>query len=141
MQNETPVELLQLLLDACSDVNEGASRLADRVDAEPLRSFLQQRARQYRQAAEEIRSMLQDEGAFAAAFPAKFSAPHPDQHPLNDTDDIVASWERAEGYTLMRFRDVYDAELSATLAAPIKRHFETALNGVEQWRELHPQPR
>lgn len=137
MRNETPVELLRLLLDACRDVDEGASRLADRVDTEPLRSFLQQRAVQYRQAAEEIRSVLQDQAQFTAAFSAS------DSHlpPLDDTDDIVASWERAEGYTLMRFRDVYDAELPATLAAPIKRHFETAVQGLEQLRGLQPPPR
>lgn len=138
--HETPVALLQLLLDACRDVNEGASRLADKVEAEPLHSFLQQRAKQYRQAAEEIRSMLHDDAQFAAPLLATFAAPKPAVPPLDD-DDIVRNWERAEGVTLMRFRDVYDAELPPPLAAPIKRHFETALQGMEQLKGLQSKPR
>ncbi len=135
MKNETPVELLQLLLDACRDVNEGASRLADSIESEPLQAFLRQRAIQYQQAADEIRSMLHGETQAAAAA-SSVSTP-----PLGDADDIVASWERAEGVTLIRFRDVYDAELPSPLAEPIKRHFETALQGMQQLRGLQSKQR
>ncbi len=139
MHSETPAELLQLLLDACREVDEGAVRLANRIEAEPLHSFLQHRATQYRQAAEDIRSTLQGDAQFAGGFPPR--APISPPPPLNDPDDIVANWERAEGVTLIRFRDVYDAELPSPLAAPVKHHFEAALQGMEQLRRLQSKPR
>lgn len=130
MNQETPAELLQQLLDACNETNAGAMRLAEQTEIEDLRSFLQESARQYRHAADEIRTALPDADEVS---PAQRRLVGRDRH---EDDDVAAAWERTECQALTYFRDAYDAPLPSPVADLVKRHFEAGVFRLERFRKL-----
>lgn len=125
--------LLQQLLDACHDGRQGAMKLARRTHAEPLKALLEESARQYRSAADEIRTAWNND-ARGADEPR-------DRHGVHAVDaaggdDIAASWERAECEALTYFRDAYDGALPPPIADAVKRHYEAGLSRLERLRKL-----
>lgn len=125
--------LLQQLLDACHDGRQGAMKLARRTHAEPLKALLEESARQYRSAADEIRTVWNND-AHGAGEPRGLDR-------LQGIDavsgeDIAASWELAECETLTYFRDAYDVALPPPVADAVKRHYEAGLSRLERLRKL-----
>jgi len=133
MDNETPSEVLQKLLAACSEGRDGAMQLARRTDVEILRAFLYESAQQYRRAADDIRTVCMKD---AAGIALGTTRDHRLREPIAADDDVVASWERTECAALTCFRDAYDLPLPPALADAVKRHLEAGVNRLERFRKL-----
>jgi hypothetical protein len=129
---QQPAELLQQLIEACNEGTEGAMDLARRTEIEPLRAFLQESARQYRRAADEIRTVWKTDEPLRRSHHRSPSF----ASPMNDGDDPVATWERAECEALTYFRDAYDGPLPDGVAETVKRHFEAGVERLERLRAL-----
>ncbi len=132
MDNETPDELLRLL-NACNDTTDDAMRLAQRTDAGALKSFLQESARQYRHAADELLSLLRDS---AAATPELRRRAQRASEDSGTPQNVAELWERAECEALTCFRDAYDTSLPSPLADTVKRHYEAGVTRLERFRKL-----
>jgi hypothetical protein len=126
--------LLQQLLDACHDGRQGAMKLARRTHAEPLRALLEESARQYRSAVDDIRTVWRNDTQ-GDPRPARGRVR---AHAVDagGVEDLAASWERAECEALTYFRDAYDGPLPAPIAEAVKRHYEAALSRLERLRKL-----
>ena len=132
MENITPAELLLRLLDACSDTEDDARRLAQSTKVESMKSFLHESAQQYRRAADDLGNALRDEVRVEPVAHRR-----PERRPAElDTDDVAALWERAECDALTFFRDAYDTTLPADLADTVKRHYEAGIARLERLRKL-----
>ncbi len=120
--------LLSSLLSTCEATAAIAARLAPRARQEFLRSHLQDRALNYRRAANEIRShggMLGiEEEADSLAL-----AEHDEQ--LACIDSV---WEAVECSALICFRDALDAELPAEVHAAVRRWIEDGVSALERLR-------
>lgn len=127
---QQPAELLQQLIEACNEGTQGAMDLARRTEIEPLRALLQESARQYRRAADEIRTVWQ---ADEQVRRPRRRAP---SFMADAGDDPVATWERAECEALTYFRDAYDGPLPDRVAETVKRHFEAGVERLERLRAL-----
>jgi hypothetical protein len=127
--------LLQQLLDACHENNQGALQLAQLTEIEALRHFLQESARQYRRAAHDIRTVCQIDATRIAPGQRvpRFSTPD------EGGADVAANWERAECEALTYFRDAYDGPLTDRVAETVKRHFEVGVARLERLRKLQAQ--
>lgn len=125
--------LLQQLLDACHDGTQGAMKLARRTHAEPLKALLEESARQYRSAADEISLVWKNDTPEEVATRGRARAHGID---AGGGDDIAASWERAECEALTYFRDAYDGTLPPRIAEAVKRHYEAGLSRLERLRRL-----
>ena len=136
MSDDTSAELLHRLLDACNEGNTGAMRLAQQTEVESIRIFLQESAQQYRRAADDLRTVLKT--PIGARAPAAREA-RSGQDDIDEGDDIVARWERAECHALTYFRDAFDSELPSPAADAVKRHFEAGIDRLERLRKLQTQ--
>lgn len=135
MGGDSAHELLAQLVEACEFISERASQLAavDGIDAS-LQALLHTRSVQYRRAAAEIGSMVHREATMPAHRQRRLTALA--EAAAADDDTVVACWERAECVALMCFRDAFDAGLTPPLAATVKKHFESALVGLERLSAL-----
>lgn len=105
--------------------------LARHVNAEPFRTLLEESARQYRCAVDEIGTAWKSDRRDEVAIdPARYG-PEAD-----DGDDLFACWERSECETLTYFRDAYDGELTEPLAGAVKRHYEAGITRLESLQRL-----
>lgn len=125
--------LLQQLLDACHDGGQGAMKLARRTQAAPLKALLEESARQYRSAADEIRNVWKNDTRHDLEPRDRVGV---DDVEARGGDDIAASWECAECEALTYFRDAYDGTLPPPLADAVKRHYEAGLDRLERLRKL-----
>lgn len=98
-----------------------------------LRTFLHESARQYRRAADDIRTVGKlDAYRFASRRRIARCATAEDA----DVADVAATWERAECEALTYFRDAYDGLLPDDVAQTVKRHFEVGVARLERLRKL-----
>jgi hypothetical protein len=129
MHDEFPAELLLPLLDACDDIDAGATRLAERTEIEALRSFLFESAEQYRRAAQDLRTVGRIDTPRASVHRQAIEVP-------GDATDVASTLERAECEALTYFRDAYDGNLPAPIAETVKRHYEAGVERLERLRAL-----
>lgn len=132
MDDETPAELLQQLLDACNQGTKGAIHLAERTEIEALRAFLHESAQQYRRAADDLRTVWKNGSSGGGSTDRRRDT----EIGLVADGDVVAFWERAECEALTYFRDAYDTPLPAPVADTVKRHFEAGVKRLERLRKL-----
>lgn len=126
--------LLQQLVEACHDGRQGAMKLARRAHAEPLKAFLEESARQYRSAADEITHVWNND-----TRDDRMPRGRARIHGVDDVrggEDIAACWEHAECEALTYFRDAYDGSLPPPIAEAVKRHYEAGLRRLERLRKL-----
>jgi hypothetical protein len=133
MGGDSAHELLAQLVEVCEFIGERATQLAavDGIDAS-LRALLLTRSVQYGRAAAEIGPMVHRETTMPAHRRRRLTALA--EAAAADDDAVVACWERAECVALMCFRDAFDAGLPPPLAATVKKHFESALAGLDRLR-------
>lgn len=137
MENITPAELLLRLLNACSDTEDDARRLAQSTKVESMKSFLHESAQQYRRAADELGNALRRETPVETPVePASHVRRHHRLVSSTDADDVAVLWELAECDALTFFRDAYDTTLPSALADTVKRHYEAGLARLERLRKL-----
>ena len=108
-------------------------QLAKQTEIGALRTFLHESARQYRRAADDIRTV----GKLAAhRFASRRRIARGAAAEDGDVADVAATWERAECEALTYFRDAYDGRLPDEVAETVKRHFEVGVARLERLRRL-----
>lgn len=130
MDNETRAELIRQLLDACDEGTYGAIRLAARTEVAALRTFLHESARQYRDAAADLKTVVDD--VLPAAQRVRVAA----GLPVPEAGDVADAWERTECELLTAFRDAYDEPLPTPLAEAVRRQLEAGVSRLEALRRL-----
>jgi uncharacterized protein (TIGR02284 family) len=136
------MDLLGELVRASRDVEAAFIVCADEVDSEALRFGLLAQAQVCGRAATELSSLASARGSKVRDDGAMGTDAAPDWVALRnalvdgDSADVLDECIRAEERLLMRFRDVFEHQLSADIGNAVAFHFGTLIQNRGRLREL-----
>jgi uncharacterized protein (TIGR02284 family) len=147
MDNQDTIDVLNTLIETCTDGERGFRNIAAHVHSGDLRTLFASRASECRQACADLRAQVLQLGGDPETGGSASGALHRGWVALLGTlaghsdKSLLQACERGEDSALARYRDALDQALPDNIRLLIERQFEGVKRNHAQVRSLRDQAR